>query len=253
MAADDYARMLVRQHPLQRLPAPSRGASALLHTVGLCSFTYSFSYLVTNPNPVNDSYGWHLQYLTIIGLSLATITFAIALLADITLSRRLFAFKNWLSVASAPMECLITMLYWGLRAIDPKLVLPDWAPPLSRIADLSFHAAPSIALVTDLLFFSPPYTIAFLPALGLSGIIAFGYWLWIEQCYHYNNFYPYPIFTLLNTQQRIGLFAGSALLMTLSTGFLTWVYGVVNGTEQDARHTNGDVRFKERSGNIKGE
>jgi hypothetical protein len=71
-------------------------------------------------------------------------------------------------------------------------------------ADLSFHAVPAISLVIDLLLFSPPYTIAFLPALTLSGVIAFGYWFWIEQCYHYNQFYPYPIFEMLSTTQRVG-------------------------------------------------
>ena len=33
-------------------------------------------------------------------------------------SERLFRVKNGLSVASAPMECLISMLYWGLRAVS---------------------------------------------------------------------------------------------------------------------------------------
>ena len=68
----------------------------------------------------NESYGWHFQYLTIIGLALSTLTFAFGLLADITLSRRLFAVKNALSVASAPIECLISILYWGLRAVSLK-------------------------------------------------------------------------------------------------------------------------------------
>jgi len=76
------------------------------------------------PDPLtagsNESYGWHLQFLTIIGLSLASATFAVALLADLTLSVRLFAVKNALSVASAPMECLITMLYWGLRTVGDR-------------------------------------------------------------------------------------------------------------------------------------
>lgn len=54
---------------------------------------------------------------TIIGLSLATGTFAIALLADVTLSSNLFSFKNALSVASAPMEVLISILYWGIRLV----------------------------------------------------------------------------------------------------------------------------------------
>lgn len=58
-----------------------------------------------------------MQYLTILGLALSTLTFTVALLADITLSHRLFQLKNVLSVASAPMECLISLLYWGLRAV----------------------------------------------------------------------------------------------------------------------------------------
>ncbi|CAK4012086.1 UPF0641 membrane [Lecanosticta acicola] len=249
--AGKAAQHLLRQHPLQRIGSPSRGASAVLHTLGLVSFAYSFAYLVLNPNPANDSYGWHMQYLTIIGLSLSTATFAIGLLADLTLSRRLFHIKNTLSVASAPMECLISLLYWGLRAIDPKLVLPDWADRIAVTADISFHAVPSIALVIDLLFFSPPYTIAFLPALGLSVFIAFGYWIWIERCYQFNNFYPYPIFEMLNTTQRIGLFAFSALLMTFATASLIWLYAIVNGQEKDGM-SNGDIK-KARSGNVKGE
>lgn len=65
----------------------------------------------------NQSYGWHFQYLTIVGLSLTTITFIVGLFADLTLSRHLFTFKNALSVTSAPMEILITLLYWGLRSV----------------------------------------------------------------------------------------------------------------------------------------
>lgn len=65
----------------------------------------------------SDAYGWHFQFLTIIGLSLATVTFAAALLADLTLSRRLFLFKNLLSVCSAPLEVLISILYWGLKFV----------------------------------------------------------------------------------------------------------------------------------------
>ncbi|KAK3654197.1 hypothetical protein LTR56_004252 [Elasticomyces elasticus] len=253
--AADYARALAHRHPLQRLESPSRGSSALLHLIGLSSFAYSFSYLALNPNPVNESYGWHLQYLTIIGLSLATLTFAVGLLADITTSSRLFAIKNALSVASAPMECLISMLYWGLRAIDTKLVQPEWAPVLPFSVDLSFHAIPSLALVADLLFFSPPYTVSFLPALGLSGCIAFGYWFWIERCYQYNNFYPYPLFEVLDTTQRIGLFALSALLMALSTAALVWLYHLVNGKEEVSK-ANGNAHTsasKQRSGNVQGQ
>lgn len=65
----------------------------------------------------NEAYGWHFQYLTVIGLALSTLTFAVGLLADISLSARLFLLKNLLSICSAPMEVLISVLYWGLRVV----------------------------------------------------------------------------------------------------------------------------------------
>lgn len=79
-----------------------------------------------HPNPINASYGWHLQYLTILGLSLAAATFAVGLLADLSLSRALFQVKNALSVASAPMEVLISLLYWSLSLVTH--------PPLPAIS-----------------------------------------------------------------------------------------------------------------------
>lgn len=68
--------------------------------------------------PRNEAYGWHFQYLTVIGLTLSTLTFIVAFIADVTLSSRLFLIKNLLSVCSAPMEVLISVLYWGLRLVS---------------------------------------------------------------------------------------------------------------------------------------
>ncbi|KAA6412165.1 MAG: integral membrane [Lasallia pustulata] len=172
--------------PLQRLPSPSRGLSALVHFAGLSSFAASFKYLVDFPNLINDSYGWHLQYLTIVGLALAALTFLCGSVADITGSRRVFGAKNALSLCSAPLEVLISLLYWGLRVIDRKLVLPDWVE-LDPWADVGFHAVPSVLLVVDLLFLSPPWTITVVPAMGISAVLAGGYWVWVEQCYRHNG------------------------------------------------------------------
>jgi FAR-17a/AIG1-like protein len=68
---------IVSRHPLQRLHSPSRGLSLVLHAVGLCSFAKSFVFLVTHPNPINQSYGWHFQYLTILGTRLLLCSLAI--------------------------------------------------------------------------------------------------------------------------------------------------------------------------------
>ncbi|KAE8381128.1 hypothetical protein BDV26DRAFT_279071 [Aspergillus bertholletiae] len=206
------AQLPLQKHPLQRIHSPSRGFSALVHLLGLTSFIWSFKYMHENPNHANEAYGWHFQYLTVIGLSLSTLTFAIGLLADVTLSARLFLIKNLLSICSAPLEVLISILYWGLRVVN-----------------ISFHAIPSIVLLIDLFLLSPPWTISIVPALSLSGAIAFGYWFWIERCFSYNGWYPYPIFEQLPFEGRVGLFALSAVVMALSTGTLKWLYGHVNG------------------------
>jgi hypothetical protein len=68
-------------------------------------------------NSRNQSYGWHFQYLTIIALALATATFTFGLLADMTGSQRWFRYKNTLSVCSAPLELLVTFLYFGIKSV----------------------------------------------------------------------------------------------------------------------------------------
>jgi hypothetical protein len=100
-------------NPLTRVRSPSRTVSLIVHILGLASFSGSFWYLANFPTIINDSYGWHFQFLTIIGLSIATLTFIFGLLADLTLSPRLFAVKNTFSLLSAPLEALISILYWG--------------------------------------------------------------------------------------------------------------------------------------------
>ena len=173
-------------HPLQRLASPSRSVSAVIHLTGIVSFTLSYKYLIDYPTHINDSYGWHWQYLTILGLTVAYATFVVGLLADLTLSPKLFLIKNTLSLCSAPLEVLISILYWGICAIDRDLVVPP-DMHLAPLADVGFHAAPSILLVIDLLFLSPPWTINALPAMGLSSMIAVAYWAWVEQCYKHNG------------------------------------------------------------------
>ncbi|PYH49912.1 putative integral membrane protein [Aspergillus saccharolyticus JOP 1030-1] len=241
MGYSAVAQSLQRKHPLQRMSSPSRGFSALVHLLGFASFLWSFKYMHENPNHANEAYGWHFQYLTVLGLSLSLITITCGLIADLTLSPRIFLVKNLLSMCCTPLEVLISILYWGLRLIDEHLVIPDWAViPLNAgdclllnipaMTDISFHAVPSIILMIDLLFLSPPWTITILPALGLSSTIAVGYWFWIERCFQYNGWYPYPIFEVAGFEGRVGIFALSAVVMALSTGTFKWVYGHVNGS-----------------------
>ncbi|KAL6716168.1 hypothetical protein ACLMJK_005734 [Lecanora helva] len=224
---------MAEKHPLQRLQSPAiHGFSPILHLLGLSSFIYSFKWLSDNPNPINESYGWHFQYLTILGLTVATLAFTCGLLADLTSSTTLFYIKNMLSICATPLEVLISILYWSLRIYDRNLVIPEWAQ-LPFQADISFHAVPSLVLTLDLLFLSPPWTISTIGAMGLSTFLAFSYWFFVEQCFQHNGFYPYPIFEMVGTSGRIGLFTMSAVIMTGSTVALKVVYAKVNGKVEE--------------------
>jgi hypothetical protein len=52
-----------------------------------------------------------------------------------------------------------------------------------------------------------------------------------EICYSHNGYYPYPIFALLTTYQRIGLFALSGATMWVAGGALRALYAYANGYE----------------------
>ncbi|KAH8703426.1 putative integral membrane protein [Talaromyces proteolyticus] len=243
MSASKVPEILIKKHPQQRLSSPSRETSAIIHLIGLASFSSSFKFLLDNPNYASEGYGWHFVFLTILGLALSTLTFTIAFLADITLARRLFLLKNVLSVCSAPLEVLITVLYWGIKSIDPKLVMPE-EDVIPLYADLGFHLLPTLFMLFDLLYLSPPWTVTAFPAMGISSCIAFGYWFWLEQCYSINGWYPYPLLELLDTKGRIALFTVSALLMAVNTVTLKWLYGRVNdlGRVEQPKARPGDLK-----------
>ncbi|KAM0076506.1 hypothetical protein ACKRZS_011563 [Fusarium odoratissimum] len=225
------------RHPLQRLTSPSRDVSLLLHIIGIASFSYNFHFLTVWDTPIARSYGWHMQFLTIIGLSASLIAFVLGALADVTLSPTFFQAKNAVAVLATPLEVVISILYWGLRLIDPKLLMPDDFY-LHIIPDMGFHLAPAVLLSLDLVLLSPPWAIPAYGVMAISTVIAFAYWYWVELCFSHNGWYPYPLFELLSTTQRVMLFTFSAGLVTVSSSFLKWVYGRVNGYEKAEREAH---------------
>lgn len=172
-------------HP-QRLVSPSRTASLLLHTLGIASFTESFRYLIAWESPVAEAYGWHFQFLTIIGLSVALLAFVFGALADLTLSPVLFRGKNTLASLATPLEVVVSILYWGIYLIDPTLLFPDEFR-LELTADIGFHLAPAVFLTLDLVLFSPPWTVPAYGTMTMSTMFAFLYWYWIELCFSNNG------------------------------------------------------------------
>ncbi|KAK2593902.1 hypothetical protein QQS21_008364 [Conoideocrella luteorostrata] len=219
------------RHHLQRLASPSPSISLLIHLLGIASLSKSFQFLLGWDTPLAQSHGWYFQFLTIIGLALSLSVFLLAAVADISGSSALFQLKNLVSVVATPLEVLISALYWGICAIDTSLVVqPGYEVGLW--VDLGLHLAPAVLLTADLILLSPPWTISAYGMMSLSTLFAFAYWYWVEVCFGKNGWYPYPMFELLTTAQRALLFTFSAGMVTIFSGLLKWVYGVVNGNDQ---------------------
>jgi len=172
----------------------------------------------------------YVVHMVVIGLALATVTFALGLFADLTLSPLLFSFKNIVATVAAPLEVLVSLLYWSLYAIDKTLVNPPGIDPLPLLDDLSFHWTPAVVLFIDFMLLSPPWTLNLLTATAVAASLAIAYYKWLALLYSANGRYPYPLMELLDTQGMILLFAASALLMIASTMALKWIYGKLNGT-----------------------
>ncbi|KAJ5020342.1 FAR-17a/AIG1-like protein-domain-containing protein [Bipolaris maydis] len=219
-----------RRHPLQRFDSPSKGFSGALHNKKKETNTSKFN---RYPNVFSSSFD----------LTFTSLDQSPDMPSDppaAALSSHLFRLKNYLALVAAPMEITISVLYWTIKAIDGKLLVSPChreipLPPV--FYDIGFHLVPAVVLTTDSLLLSPPWPTtpmnesAPMITLSLSTIVAFSYWIWIEICYSQNGFYPYPIFQILTTSQRVGLFVVSGVIMWVVGGGLRIAYAKVNGYE----------------------
>lgn len=77
------------------------------------------------------------------------LTMGLAILKDLIPSLKFVDYlKNTCGIISVPAEGLIAVLYWGLRAYDPSLLVPpDPKYQIPLRLDLSLFAAPLLSLV----------------------------------------------------------------------------------------------------------
>jgi hypothetical protein len=106
---------------------------------------------------------------------------------------------------------------------------PTVAPRLPLLMDLGFHFFPTALLMVDTLLFSPPWETHALSALMIFSVFAGSYWIWVEHCFNYNNFYPYPLMGMINREQRLLLFAFATLLCWSSFLMVRELYRKLNG------------------------
>jgi hypothetical protein len=193
---------------------------------------------------IEEQFGSHYQFLTVLGLWFSRLTTLFAISSDITpASAGLLRIKTLLSALTMPAEILISMLYWPILFLNPELLIPPRkvADPLNPaqfifetvrlplLDDLSFHAAPAIFLLIDYLAFQPPFPKEIRPAF-ISALSTGLYATWVQICHAKNGTYPYPLMAVLSDVQRLGLYLVCAMVFVAITLSVTALHKLIDRT-----------------------
>ncbi|KAI9595573.1 FAR-17a/AIG1-like protein [Syncephalis fuscata] len=171
-----------------------------VHAAGLSSFSFSFWLLTQLTNKADNAFGWHFIYLTIIGLGLSALVYFLALLHDIRPNpRKLF------------IEALITLLYWSIVLYDDTLMHGDDQEKLPFLLDATYHLLPAIALWIEFLAYSNNFKHS-IKHIYVIYSFALLYGIWLQVCYYYNGFWPYPFFGLMDHHHRLAVYLSSATI-----------------------------------------
>lgn len=177
---------------------------------------------------INESYGSHFQYLTILGLCASLLTQFVGVLS-VFFARSSFlrGLKKRLNLLAAPTELLISLLYWSIKSIDPKLLIdPKINATLPQWVDLSIHVYPAIVEVLDVLFYTSRFNTSSISVFTLFSVITGLYWSWVHHTFSKNGFFPYPLLELLDQQKRVALFVGATVILTISYKILKTVQSI---------------------------
>ncbi|KAK0522541.1 hypothetical protein OC834_006245 [Tilletia horrida] len=207
------------------------------HALGFASCYSAFTELHTvsavSGVDIESEFGGHWQFLTNIGLSFTAASFALSLLLDLAPHfKPLRSAKLFFATPALPAESLIAALYWTLLSINPDLLimpikkedplnpgmfieesirLPFWL-------DLRLHAFPGVLMLIDYYALSPAWS-KNTHALIVGGVPTLIYVGWATVCAHFNGHYPYPLLTHASSVGRLGIYAGSLVVMISLTVF----------------------------------
>ena len=194
---------------------------------------------------VHSKYAGKYEYLTYLGVAVTIGTIVTASAADLlqnlgtsthgkkghqgvrgTAARNTAVARNWLLAIAFPMETLITVLYWTLRAFDRSLLssthLLRRGEFLAVESDISNHLLPFFYVWAELLLFSPFIARPFVRQMAhkLALVACNGaYMAWSHFLFLKNKRWVYPLLGKLSTTQHFGLVATTTSL-TLVTYLL---------------------------------
>ncbi|KAI9270646.1 FAR-17a/AIG1-like protein [Phascolomyces articulosus] len=176
----------------------------LLNVVGLLSNGYGFSFVV-GAFPSDIGFGGIFQFLTIIGLTLATITFALKVLR-FTVPGALEGVYKHVAYVTTPMEGLISLLYWPMVIYSKDLLQHQEVPfVLPLPLDMSLHLWPAVLLWIDFLVFDVDFQRSKSHILTIYAF-TFLYFGWSTYCFTRNGFWVYPFLAEFSTIGRATFF-----------------------------------------------
>ncbi|ORE06149.1 hypothetical protein BCV72DRAFT_292331 [Rhizopus microsporus var. microsporus] len=184
----------------------------LINAIGLYSNLYALKNINSTvlQNPYSLGFGGQYQYLTILGLVTATIAFGLKILRYFvpTFSSLIYAIVT--NIAT-PMEGLISVLYWSMLLIDPRLLVPEDLPRIPLLLDFTLHLFPAIFLWIDFLMFDIDFVRSNAHVLVIYSFTLF-YFIWSSYCHSKNGYWPYPFLGDFTLWMRIGFFVMSGVL-----------------------------------------
>ncbi|KAL1928177.1 hypothetical protein VTP01DRAFT_3093 [Rhizomucor pusillus] len=175
-----------------------------LNTIGLASNIYGFSFVI-NALPPAPGFGGIFQFLTMIGLTMATLSFALKVLRSLVPGFLTGLHKTVVYVAT-PLEGLITLLYWPMIFYSRDMLAHQETPfMLPLVPDMSLHFWPAVVLWADFLIFDIEFQRS-KQHVAIIYIFSLVYFFWTWYCFSRNGFWPYPFLAQLSHYARAMLF-----------------------------------------------
>jgi FAR-17a/AIG1-like protein len=195
-----------------------RVLGGLLNGVAFFQYSQALHWLFFKDHGViSRAFGSQFVFLTVLGLVASYVVQVLGIVAAVTGSRFTKSLKDGLNKLSAPLELVISILYWSIKAYDPKLLINEEIQERIPLwVDVSIHLLPSAVGSLDALFFSSRWRTSFVSIVSQFSVCALAYWHWVDYAYSYNGFYPYPLFGLVTKEARIGIFAGAVFIASTS-------------------------------------
>ncbi|KAG0179341.1 hypothetical protein DFQ29_002231 [Apophysomyces sp. BC1021] len=188
--------------------------SVLLNTIGFVSNLYGLycvNFVYDNPYAVG--FGGHFQYLTIMGLTTATLAFTLKLLRFLVPGILPVTYEVILYLAG-PMEGMISLVYWAMFLKDPYLLTPKDIPPIPMYVDCALHLNPAVLLWVDFLIFNAEFKRSLRHVVAIYGFTTF-YYVWSWFCQSQNGYWPYPFLNDFSSAGRLAFYLGC--------GTLSWI------------------------------